>query len=213
MKSSSLVLLRDELWWRMLTATTTHHYRSFNTDCTQYYHCSAETNCHTESQTIPTLPTSQQSGSSNLIINSPMMVSIVAVCKSVGAKRHEEKIKSQKTILKINPTVHGSHWVLTTNTCTCSHSMTMIVAQDATVTPNNIFHDYHCSSRSTWSHKVSYSQWGGSYVTLWLPYILTNNEKTKKVSNPTVKPWLRHWYSQVILLKYRTHSNLRPLRL
>jgi len=82
----------------MLIATTAHLYRPFNTelDCTQYYHCSAETNCHTESQTIPTLPTSQQPASSNLIINSPMSFSIVAVCKSVGAKRHEEKNQKSK---------------------------------------------------------------------------------------------------------------------
>ena len=79
----------------MLIATTTHHYRSFNTelDCTQYYHCSAETNCRTESQTIPTLPTSQQPTTSNLTINSPVRFSSVAVsaCKSVGPRGHEEK--------------------------------------------------------------------------------------------------------------------------
>ena len=66
------MILTDELWWRILIATTTHHYRS-----NQYYHCSAETNCHTESQTIPTLPTSQQPATSNLTINSPVKFSIV----------------------------------------------------------------------------------------------------------------------------------------
>ena len=104
MKSSTLVLVSDidrrvvKEWRRTLTATTTHHYRPFNADldCTQYK-----------------LP-HWVHPNTNLIINSPVRLSNVSVCKSVGSTRKESKFK--RLSHWINPTVHSSHWVLTTNT-------------------------------------------------------------------------------------------------
>ena len=106
---------------KMQITTIAHHNRSFNTklDCTQYYHCSAETNCHTETLTIPTPPTSQQPTTSNLTINSLLRFSVVAVsvCKSVVPKKHEERDQDLRdcSVNWMDATVHGSLGIIIVN--------------------------------------------------------------------------------------------------
>ena len=134
------MILTDELWWRILIATTTHHYRS-----NQYYHCSAETNCHTESQAIPTLPTSQQPATSNLTINSPVRFSIVAVSgyKSVGPRGHEEKNQDSRDY-----SVNYTEWMqqyMAVLVLSPSTWMTIIdnCGMGCNYTANSIFFDHH----------------------------------------------------------------------
>ena len=134
------MILTDELWWRILIATTTHHYRS-----NQYYHCSAETNCHTESQTIPTLPTSQQPATSNLTINSPVRFSSVAVSgyKSVGPRGHEEKNQDSRDY-----SVNYTEWMqqyMAVLVLSPSTWMTIIdnCGMGCNYTANSIFFDHH----------------------------------------------------------------------